>query len=269
MLLSTQNNDEGLPPVQAQFNNFPFAKLPISRAWMYPRLFARLDDSIIGIIQNKIADAGPNAYPTLKSLMTRFRSHDFYKCVGEIEIEVIGGAEMWCLTEDEIIEDIMSEDVLYDGEDGVISLHREDFIAEKRELHCGSKENNPVSQMRFFSKSDVPKLKNRPEELPLAVEVDEASLPMNTLKSFIKRSIRVYCRVPEKNEFVTMVFENWITHKEERLLAPPGCSMKTFIQDGDGEDGNGSQPALLTQEEIATSTPAPRRAKRKLGYQDE
>jgi hypothetical protein len=266
MLLATQNDDPDGLPVQPQFHNFLYAKLPISRAWMYPRLFARFDDSIIGIIENKVVDGGPKAFPRLRQLLKRFRGHDFYKCVGEIEIEVVGGPEMWQLTEDEIKQDIMSEKVTFDGGDVLLRLNEDDFIVEKRELHCGSKEHNPVSQMRFYSKQDVPKLKNTPDELPVAVEVDEACLPMNTLKSFIKRSIRLYSRSSEKNEFITHVFENWISHKEERMGAPPGCLMKIFaVEEGDGEEGNGSQPVLLTQDDSFAASPTPKRVKRKLG----
>jgi hypothetical protein len=265
MLLSTQVDDPDGLPLHHRFVTFPYPKLPISRAWMYPRLFARLDDSILGIIENKVADSGPQTFPTLRKLLKRYRGHDFYKCVGEVEIEVVGGAEMWALTEDQIKQDIMSEEVVYDSKDGKLSLNKDDFIVEKRELHCGSKENNPVSQMRFYAKSDSQKLKNHPEELPLATEVDEASLPMNTLKSFIKRSIRLYSRNSEKNEFITMVFHNWRSHREERLMFPPGCSFKTFNHEDEGEDGIGSQPALLTQEDHDIDTPAPKRAKRSLG----
>ena len=269
MLLSTQNDDPDGLPVQSRFNNFPYSKLPISRAWMYPRLFARLDDTIVGTIENKVVDIGPRSFPVLAPLLRRLKSHDFYKCVGEVEIEVVGGAEVWQLSEDEIKRDIMSEDVLYDnGDNNIIRLDADDFIVEKRELHCGSKEYNPVSQMRFYSKSDAAKLKNSPDELPLALEVNEANLPMNTLKSFIKRSIRLYSRYSDKNQFVTLVFQNWCSHREERLLAPPGCSLKTFALEGEGDDGIGSQPALLTQDpdEDHLATPAPKRSKRKLGY---
>lgn len=269
MLLSTQNDDPDGLPVQSRFENFGCSKLPISRAWMYPRLFVRLDDTIVGIIENKVVDSGPRAFPVLSSLIRRFRSHDFYKCVGEVEIEVVGGAELWQLSEDEIKKDILSEEVLYDNGEGVITLDEDDFIIEKRELHCGSKEHNPVSQMRFYSKSEAVKLKNFPDELPMALEVNDASLPMNTLKSFIKRSIRMYSRHSKKNQFITMVFQNWCSHKEERLMAPPGCSLKTFAQEGEGEDGIGSQPALLTQDpdDEHLETPASKRAKRKLGFE--
>lgn len=209
-----------------------------------------------------MVETGPRSFPTLRPLLKRFRGHDFYKCVGEVELETIGGAAMWALSEDEIKRDIMNEDVFYDGEDGLLHLNGDDFIVEKRELHCGSKENNPVSQMRFYSKSDNQKLKNYAEDLPMAMEVDQASLPMNTLKFFMKRSIRMYSRSSEKNEFMSLVFENWRSHKEQHLLAPPGCSLKTFIQDGD-DDGHDSQPTLLTQEDEIV-TPVVKRAKRKL-----
>lgn len=264
MLLSTQIDDEDGLSVPPRFHNFAYHKLPLSRAWMHPRLFVRMDDSILGIIENKVADSSPKAFPILRPLLRRLRGHDFYKCVGEVEIEVVG-AEVWILTEDEIKQDIMNEDVQYDGDEyGAFQLNEDDFIVEKRELHCGSKEHNPVSQMRFYAKLEVHKLHNPPEKLPLALEVDESNLPMNTLSSFIKRSIRLYSRNKEKDQFITFVFDNWCLHKEERMMAPPGCSLKTF-QDGEGEDGIGSQPTLLTQEENDI-TPTPKRSKRKLGY---
>ena len=217
----------------------------------------------------QVIESGPKSFHSLRRLLKRFNGHDFYKCAGEAEIEKVG-TELWALSEDELKRDIMKEmngNASYDNGDGVkLVLYEDDFIVEKRELHCGSKDDNPVAHMRFFSKSDNLKLKSCPQDLPEATEVDETSLPMNTLKQFMKRSIRLYSRSSEKNELLAMAFENWRSHRIDRLAAPAGCSLKTFMADGDDDvlESQQSHPNLLTQDNEMT-TPVPKKAKRKLG----
>jgi hypothetical protein len=129
-----------------------------------------------------------------------------------------------------------------------MSLDTNDIIVEKRELHYGRKEKNPVLQMNFLEKTKFEDIEALPiEKLPLAGPPEK--LPLNKPEHFIKRTIRFFSRNRDKNELLCHAFQNWKITKEE------GCysELKMCFEEG-GEDCD-SQPniALLTQESAAYS----------------
>ncbi|KAL9186258.1 hypothetical protein ACHAXT_005496 [Thalassiosira profunda] len=244
MLQSTQRDDPYAFPVPSRFEGFEYKKLPISRAWMYPRLFLRMDDSIARIIEDRLMENDSPKLDVLRKHVNDWRKHKVFKCVGEVEIGTVGGDQFWKLDEDDMKAELLEvqrhnkENVDDPKAKAVLNLDAEDFIVEKRLLHYGRQENNPVTQMRFLmSKGDQAKLTNPIEGLPLAKEV--TSLPMNTPQNFLRQTIRFFCTNDAKHGLLTDLFENWKLNKRE---------------DTDGEGHNNSQsqtqsePALLTQE---------------------
>ena len=234
---------------------------------VYPRLFLRMDDTISSIIENKVMDIPPSQLGRLRQLINDRRAHKFYKRVGEIEIGHMGGNEFWNLSEDEMKDELLNDYFSWYGEPAkytasnsvVMTLHPEDFIVEKRELHYGCKEANPVSRMRFLSKYiHKASLKNSILELPIAEEVH--TLSMDTPRAFVKRTVRVFCRTPEKNEMLSHVFLNWVSNKEDKLEAGPNCVLEAafpFMEVGevsmDGFDDmqrGDTQP--ITQDEYSS-----------------
>ncbi|KAL7541457.1 hypothetical protein ACHAXR_010954 [Thalassiosira sp. AJA248-18] len=209
MLLSTQLNDPYGFPVPSRFDGFEFPLLPISRAWMYPRLFLRVDDTIVSILEGKAIENPAPELNQLRQYLNDRRSHKFYKCVAEVEMGTLGEEEIWNMSEDgmktQLLEEYGIKPEYEDHEGKIIALEREDFIVEKRTLHYGQKEHNPVSQMRFLSKRDQANLSNPIEDLPTAEKVE--NLPMNTPQSFLRRTIRFFSRKYDKNEIISHSFQ--------------------------------------------------------------
>ncbi|KAK1738372.1 deoxynucleoside triphosphate triphosphohydrolase [Skeletonema marinoi] len=259
-LLSTQHNDPDALPTHSRFADFEYPKLPLSRAWMYPRLFLRADDSIVGVIEDKVLESSDKGLASLKKILRHLRKHEFYKCVGEVEIDEIGGDTLWDMDEDDIKREMVTilletegnriarTNATYEfGDDEQITLDTNDIIVEKRELHYGSKEKNPVLQMNFLEKKHFEDIDTLPiEKLPLAGPPEK--LPLNKPEHFIKRTIRFFSRDREKNELLGHAFQNWKIVKEEGYN-----ELKMCFEEIDDEGESQSNPALLTQESASYS----------------
>ena len=228
MLLSTQHDDPDAFPIHSRFAGFKYPKLPLSRAWMYPRLFLRADDSIVGVIEDKALESSDKNLASLKTLLRGLRKHEFYKRVGEVEIDEIGGETLWDMDEEDIKREMVTilmetsegnriarTNATYEfGDEEQITLDTNDIIVEKRELHYGRKEKNPVLQMNFLEKKDFEDIEALPiEKLPLAGPPEK--LPLNKPEHFIKRTIRFFSRNREKNELLGHAFQNWKIAQEE------------------------------------------------------
>lgn len=257
MFLSTHDDSF---PTHSRFVDFKYPKLPLSRAWMYPRLFLRADDSIVSVIENKVLECSDKGLANLKKMLQHLRKHEFYKCVGEVEIDEIGGDSLWDMDEDNIKREMVTilletegnriarQNATYDfGDEEQITLDTNDIIVEKRELHYGSKEKNPVLQMNFLEKKDFEDIEDLPiENLPLAGPPEK--LPLNKPEHFIKRTIRFFSRDREKNELLGHAFHNWKFAKEEGYN-----ELKMCFEEIDDEGESQSNPALLTQESATYS----------------
>eukprot|EP00547_Thalassionema_nitzschioides_P014811 CAMPEP_0194247646 /NCGR_PEP_ID=MMETSP0158-20130606/16910_1 /TAXON_ID=33649 /ORGANISM="Thalassionema nitzschioides, Strain L26-B" /LENGTH=693 /DNA_ID=CAMNT_0038983773 /DNA_START=212 /DNA_END=2289 /DNA_ORIENTATION=+ len=271
MLLPTQLDDPCCIKVPSYFDDFQYKRLPISRALMYPRLFLRLDDTIISIIEHKAIENPSRQLRYLRQLIMDRRAHKVYKRVGEVEIDKVTGEKFWAMSEDKIREDLLQEAHLcyarkkarYITNAQTLTLEREDdVIVEKRELHYGRGDKNPVEHMRFFGKGDRANLGNPVQLLPLAEEVKE--LPLNTPQSFVRRTVRVFCRSYEKQELVGHCFLSWKYHTEKKMKRPAKSKGKISpINESDNEDDNAqseSQIALCAQP--ADLAPAARRKRK-------
>ena len=146
MLISTQIDDPCAMGVPSQFDDFQYKRLPISRAWMYPRSFLRLDDTIVSIIETKAIENPLPQLRHLRLLLNNQRHHKVYKQAGEeMEIGTVGGGKFWKMTETEILDDLLQEAHLKYAKDKqarytisgnkVLTLEPDDIIVEKRELH--------------------------------------------------------------------------------------------------------------------------------------
>jgi len=130
--------------------------------------------------------------------------HKFYKCVAQLEVGTQGGEDLWKMSGDEIKNEIFDTHDQYEIGGRLVSLEQHDIIVEKRVLHYGRKDKNPVSQMRFLEKSDQVYLHKSVKDLPLAVEVQ--NLPNYTPSSFLRQTIRFFSRSAEKHEFIIHAF---------------------------------------------------------------
>lgn len=273
MMLPTQLDDDYAIQVPSTiFDEFKFKMLPISRAWMYPRLFLRLDDTIVSIIEHISIENPLKQLSHLRQLLQDRRAHKVYKGMGEVEVGKSVGERFWAMSEDEIKEDLLQEahrDYTSTGKQAryicnaqTLTLEPDDVIVEKRELHYGRGDKNPVEQMRFFEKNDRVNLCNPLESLPLATEV--TVMPLNTPQSFVRRTIRFFCRSQEKNELVQHCFISWKYHTEDKMsLGATFSRHKMFaINEENEEEDNSqseSQPFLCTQPEYDLALSSPRR----------
>jgi hypothetical protein len=224
---------------------------------VYPRLFLRMDDNISSIIENKALENPSSRLDRLRQLLNDRRRHKVYKRVGEVEKGTMGGDEFWKMSEDEMKDELLhlheryyGEPARYEGKDSkLMTLHQDDFIVEKRELHYGSKEKNPVSQMRFLEKNDQMDINNPIDKLPIAKEVQ--NFPMNTPRDFVRRTVRVFCRSHEKFEMLSHVFQEWNLFKNDRIEGGPNCEFVLFqfaeVDDDQMETEQDSQP--ITQDD--------------------
>jgi hypothetical protein len=116
------------------------------------------------------------------------------------EVEVDGNDEDWKKFWKESSEEDIKHELLncvvkphyQDADGGMVTLEPDDVIVEKRTLHHGRKDQNPVSQMRFLNKGDQGNLAKPVESLPFAQKVD--TLPMSTPQSFLRQTIRFFSR---------------------------------------------------------------------------
>mmetsp|Transcript_8531 Transcript_8531/g.18453 ORF Transcript_8531/g.18453 Transcript_8531/m.18453 type:complete len:701 (-) Transcript_8531:93-2195(-) len=178
------------PPVAA------VTKLPISRAMVNPDTYLELTDSVLDKIMNTDRDELRSA----RILIKRYRSHEIYKRIRSNDGDAIGDEpwqqKLWNMDEAEIIDEILkrSEHDMADDDDKTLKRH--DIIIEKRKIHHGMKEKNPVNFMRFLPKGLQRQLLNSPANLPTARQIPEASY--RKPDTFQQKNVRVYSRSVDK-----------------------------------------------------------------------
>jgi hypothetical protein len=179
--LSTENE------LTEQVDNDNITYLPISRANNNPNSYLKLDDSIFDLI-HKSTD--PNLRPA-RRLINRMKSRKLYKLCGEQDIEDEEWQNhLWEMTETEIVSKIVSLN------NSTFEIQDHFMIVEKRSIHHGMGAVDPVSCVRFVQ-GDQSDLNKKPGDLPTAVQLKvHACL---TPKSFIMKTVRVYCRVDDSS----------------------------------------------------------------------
>ena len=173
-------------------------RLPISRANTNANSYLKLKDSVLDIIA---MTEDPKLLKARK-LVNRLQSHNLYKRVVEQPIPGKPGTfeeswhgKVWNMSEEDIINALVKHGQIC-GEG--MGLQAQDIIVEKRKIHHGMKEHNPVSCMRFIPKSQLTKLREAPDNLPVAVQVDESDYECAIPRVFLQRTLRIFCRRQDK-----------------------------------------------------------------------
>ncbi|KAL7470705.1 hypothetical protein ACHAXS_010965 [Conticribra weissflogii] len=187
--ISGVNPEDGKTPLQ----------LPISRAMISADSYLLLNDSILDIIA---FSQEPKLQPA-RDLLSRFHARDLYKMVAQQHIASYDGKEidydwqkeLWDMNESQIGNEIIKCSKL--GQTDRNSLTEVDVIVEKRSIHHGMKDQNPVNNVRFLSKNLLSKLRKNPDELPEAEPYPESEYTAKMPRSFLQRTVRVYCRNPD------------------------------------------------------------------------
>eukprot|EP00934_Nitzschia_sp_Nitz4_P005533 Nitzschia sp. Nitz4//scaffold9_size221794//197136//199181//NITZ4_001382-RA/size221794-snap-gene-0.197-mRNA-1//-1//CDS//3329561109//5523//frame0 len=232
--------------------------VPISQAFYYPEAFRVTTDSILeGILKSESEELRP-----ARELAERFMRRDLYKFAGERVLRPNSRQHQdlfrrvradWRQVAKEICASSPRHDEV---------LTEDDFIVKCCSWHQGAKDKNPLLNVRFVEKS-LPYSKSR-KDCPTAIPVEDlGDYEMFTTRTFQKRVVRVYAKVPSKRDLVAHAFEDyWVNYVEGvvRCTRPPRVNFGGFEQADSGEasadsgdeslDGMSSSndPVQLTQE---------------------
>ena len=212
----------------------------ISTAMNDPTAYLNLRDSIMDAVELSTDDALESA----RKLLKRLRSRDLYKCAAQETIRGLEGDKLWLLNESEIKDEILAVECQRYGENGeTLQLVENDVIVEKRIIHHGLKESNPVSLMRFLPKRNLNEVNAADiDSLPEAREIEESSYDGHIPRKMLEKSIRVYCRDPNpsKVDLVHHAFYQWFHEfgkgiETTMVLSPMNGRVAMLSQDSDFE----------------------------------
>ncbi|KAI2492214.1 HD domain [Fragilaria crotonensis] len=193
----------------------PFAfgqPLPLSRAMCDPQVYVRMRDSIIDLIE---FNPDPRLRPA-QDLIHRLRKRDLYKCVAARKIDLDNelDAILWAKSEEDIEQELLQVRGIYENGVGLV---RNDVLVERRKIHMGAKDCNPLLLMRFLPKRDLRLLVNPFDDLPEALEASPAEYAAHLPKVYQENSIRIFCRGSEtKCQLLCHVFEAWVSECEQQ-----------------------------------------------------
>ena len=183
----------------------PYLKIRSSQG--YEKMSSAMNDatSYVNLRDSVIDSIELSSDPLLESsrkLLKRLRSRDLYKCAVCEAINDLNGEDVWLKSEDDIKEGILGiECQRYECDGEVLQLQADDIIVEKRIIHHGLKENNPVSLMRFLPKSNLREINaENVQSLPIAREVSESSYDGHIPRRMLDKTIRVFCRDPNPSK---------------------------------------------------------------------
>jgi len=257
-------------------------RFPISRAILKTDFLVRLNDQVLKLIEHSTQDE----LEVARRLCRRYRKHDFYKCAveekfnfesdrNELDAEDIedlddkekqaviksrSDKEIWKMTEEQIQKSILQEKELWDEalpqSSERDSLEAKDFIVKKYYMHHGSKEKNPLLQMRFFDHMNE-KLFGSLDDLPEAKLIEESECEGFIPKSFQIAGVRVFCRDESKREIVSLLFKQWYVVRMQAAIAAPMQSQGEIDIEMGSDDENVSdeeqqqqqQPRFLSQDD--------------------
>lgn len=227
--------------------------LPISRACLDPPTYVRCRDSII----DQIANTTQENLREARDLILRLWSRDMYKCAicKVLDMDDPHERRLWSLSEHDILEGMLQvRGVHRDPRTGEpVQLGRDDVLVHRCNIHHGSKDRNPVLQIRFLEKGQLVGLSSRRlQELPEAAPAEESRCRARLPGTFQENSVRVYARDPAKQALVRHVFDQWLheLHGEMELTedlpgsdaaengAPRAAAMMCSQESDDDDDCN-------------------------------
>lgn len=233
--------------------------LPISRANTHPNSYLKLKDSVLDII----AMSDDPQLKRARQLVNRLQSHNLYKRVIEQPIPGKPGTfdeswhdEVWNMSEQDIINLIVKHGQIGGREMG---LKAQDIIVEKRKIHHGMKESNPVSCMRFIPKSQLTKLREAPENLPVAVQVHESDYECAIPRVFLQRTLRIFCRRQDKEicDFLKTCWFQFVEYLQKRSSITNTHSGEQGEFDHNNSVSHGAEVSILSQSPPSSPNEAP------------
>ncbi len=222
--LSTEHEGDGTSSNSLEnLKSAEALSLPISRANLDPNSYLRLKDSILDVIE---VTTDPKLAPA-RLLLNRYRAHKIYKKVAECKIISSDGKvidhqwqnHLWNMDELEMSKMIVESGQLNKNENPAVSLKADDIIIEKRSIHHGMKDENPVNRMRFLPKTQLSKLREKPKNLPIAYPIDQKEYECSVPRAFLQRTLRVYCRNYNKGtcDYLTTCYHQFVSYIQKRV----------------------------------------------------
>ena len=190
-----------------------YPELSISRAMLNVQTFLRLRDSIVDMIANTRDENLRKA----REVIHRLEEGDLYKMVGtkKIDAKKSTDQDLWALEDADIARQMVA---MRGNHDTGVELDLDDLIVEHCEIHCGCKDVNPLSRMRFLKKEQMSKIDCVSlADLPVAQVEEEANYEADIPRVFQENSIRVFCKHPSKCELANHVFNQWLEENTSNL----------------------------------------------------
>ena len=222
------------PELREAGGSVQYEDLSISRATLDVQTFLRLRDSIVDLIANTRDENLRKA----RGIIHRLEEGDLYKTVGtkKIDMKNYSDQKLWSLKDAEIMEQMVAR---RDSHDNGVVLDLDDIIVEHCSIHCGCKDVNPLSRMRFLKKEQMSKIDSVSIcDLPEAQVEDEANYEADIPRTFQENSIRVFCKESSKCELASHVFSQWLEEQSATgiqtalLEEDPSRPMAGAPQDG-------------------------------------
>jgi HD superfamily phosphohydrolase len=216
--------------------------LPLSRAMLDPKVYVRMRDSVIDLIE---FSQDPRLKPA-QEVIRKLRRRELYKCTAlrKMDMQTETDAKIWEKTEDQIVEELLQ----IRGDHGEGRLEAEDIVVEKKDIHMGAKEFNPLLRMRFLQKRNMRLLSRSILNLPEAVQRPEKDFVAHIPKVNQELSLRVFCRGSKsKCELLSHVFAKWDEQCESQYSGAICTNDEQMVDDKPTEIPDGDQ--ILTQPE--------------------
>lgn len=254
VLRGSNNSTPGMVGIAAGTAKREYGSLPISRAFVDPDVYLRCRDSVLDQIANT---TDPNLAEA-RQLISRLWSRDIYKCAVFKVMDMPSERALWALSENEIVDGMLQIGGVHrDVSTGCeLRLERRDVLVHKCNIHHGSKDDNPLLQMRFIEKHQLHKLSWPLDLLPEAAAVQESRYDARLPRHFAERSLRIYSRDSAKESLVRHVFEQWYAEFQSEMELTP-LAMDAFSSnapfglnpDGHPQGGGNGHVAFFCSQE--------------------
>jgi hypothetical protein len=187
-----------------------------------------------------------------------------------LDLESDDDNNIWSKEDKQIAEEIVNMQGKHQDENGdsynPIMLSIKDVIVSQCEMHHGQRFANPLTLVAFVENGDRPKPTVSDDDAPTAEYITDFTAYSNILpRSFIKRSIRVFCRDPSKEDLLRHAFSQWVVMQNHSADITPDGGFQVLPQGeaSSGEESNSfpASGAMLTQDsddEMMTPTKRPR-----------
>lgn len=224
-----------------------YDRLPLSRAAEDPAVYVGLRDTILDDILTTIPPkTNDKNLEQAQRIIERLNQREMYKCAAQKRIDMSEkiSRKIWKMKTDEMALEMVELRGEHKDENGrPLKLCKDDFVLDKCGIHYGSKDRNPIDNMRFLERSKVIQLQacDSLDSLPVATAVNSEEYSSHLPRSFQENSLRVFARDSSKTGLVSHVFYAWFEWRSTELQM---TGMQEDAEEGQNNDG----PRMMSQD---------------------